>query len=403
MNLAIKCFIGLALLACSITAKAQRNRYNFAQTYFGIQGDILHGQSSSPDFGAARLVVGGTHFWYHADFYISFPVSTFALSSSAWQYSEGVTTGGRYLPFGPGSKVPHPFVGISWMTPSLRVGQGPQIQQNRLGIDGGLSLVLRKRYTLEARVQYQHNANVNYPDSRESFALQTPPVWSFGIAFKKYFDTTAGNASPAGQAWLLAAEQHLEQHGGLSAWSIALGLTANIVGQSYRTDGAGFLPSQPPIALGPDIGIGYYFHRADVGVRLAYRTFSSTQEAYGYAWHLREHRLSFEGFKFLFDYKGFVPFLGISLSANHQNFETRDRGALSASGAGWMPVAGAVFGWDIRPSKTDWFILRSNLRYHLSAGITGDQYDLRSTQIEINFIQLVIYPQRFSKLKSLNL
>lgn len=395
-------YLILTLLIAALLAGAaygQRHRYNFAQTYIGLQADYLHGAENTPDFGAARILIGGSHFWYHADFYISFPLSTFALSESAWNYSEGVTTGGRYLPFGPGKRIPLPFVGLNWMTPSLRIGEGPELQRSRLGLEAGLSLVVRKRYTLEARVQYQRNATLTYPTSRESTARITPPEWTFGLTFKKYFDITAGNASPEAKAWVAATEKTFEERGALSAWSLAAGLTANVVLGGYRFEGASFLPPRPSISLAPDLAIGYYFHRADLGVRLAYRPISIGQEAYGYQWQLREHRLAAEGFKFLFDYHGFLPFVGVLLGALHQNYSAHDGDLLLDGLSGWSPAAGLVFGWDIRPTKVDWLILRTNLRLNAAAGLENADLNLRSTQLEVNFIQVVVYPQRLSNLK----
>ncbi len=396
-----RCLIVTFLIAALSAGSAygQRHRYNFAQTYIGLQADYLHGGENAPDFGAARILIGGSHFWYHADFYISFPLTTFALSESAWNYSEGINTGGRYLPFGPGKRIPLPFVGLSWMTPSLRIGEGPDLQRSRLGLEGGLSLVVRKRHALEARVQYQRNATLTYPTSRESIVRITPPEWTFGLTFKKYFDTTAGNARPEAKAWVAAAEKTFEDRGALSAWSLAAGLTANVVLGGYRFEGASFLPPRPSISLAPDLAIGYYFHRADLGVRLAYRPIRIGQQGHGYQWQLREHRLAAEGFKMLFDYHGFVPFVGLSLGALHQNYSTNDGERQIDKVSGWSPAAGLVFGWDIRPTNVDWFILRTNLRLNAATGIKTTDLNLRSTQLEVNFIQMVVYPQRLTNLK----
>ncbi len=383
----------------ALTGSGQRHRYNFAQSYIGVQTDFLSGGQTAPDFAAPRMVIGGSHFWYHADFYISFPVSTFALSESPWSYSEGVTTGGRYLLFGPGQNIPHPFIGASWMTPSLRIGEGPTVQSSRLGLEAGLSLVVRKRHSFEARVQYQHKAGLDYATSREGLTSISPPRWTFGLTFKKYFDITAGNASPEAKAWIAAAEKTFETRGALSAWSVDVGLTANVVGGGYAFAEAPFLPLRPEITLAPDLSVGYYFHRADLGLRIAYRPFHIHQEGHGYQWQLREHRLSIEGFKFLFDYHGFVPFVGLSAGAVYQDYTARDRGERFAGHAGWSPLAGLVFGWDIRPTDVDWLILRTNLRWNAAAGFQSASLNLRSSHLEVNFIQLVVYPQRVLNLK----
>lgn len=395
--------ISLLLVAMTVAISdgyTQRHQYNFAQSYIGLQGDYLSSTSTAPSFGAARMMIGGTHFWYHADFYISFPLTTFPLQQSAWQYSEGVTTGGRYLPFGPGEKWPMPFIGMMWLTPRTRIGDGPEVQRSRLGLDAGLSLVAKKKHTLEVRLQYQHNASMNYPSSREAMTAITPPQWTFGVAFKKYFDFTAGNARPGFKNWEEAAVETFEARGGLSGWSVGAGVSANVVlGSNPFAESIPFLPTTVPLATGPDVSIGYYHHKADAYLRGSYRTFSIGQEAYGYVWQLREHRLAAEGLKFLFDYKGFVPFVGPMLGATAQRYATSDGGETLADAAQWVGTAGIVFGWDIRPSRVEWLILRTNLRWVKTLQQENKDSPLPSSHLEVNFIQVVIYPKRLSNLK----
>ena len=89
---------------------AQKDQYKFAQTYFGVQVDGLVG-TDTPDFGSARFLIGGTHFWQKADFYISIPLITRSLDGDDSEYAEGVITGFRYIPFGLSRKGPRPFIG----------------------------------------------------------------------------------------------------------------------------------------------------------------------------------------------------------------------------------------------------------------------------------------------------
>ena len=62
---------------------------------------------------------------------------------------------------------------------------------------------------------------------------------------------------------------------------------------------------------------------------------------------------------------------------------------------------GLVFGWDIRLSEVDFLILRTNLRYTPDLGHKIDGKSYTSRQIEFNFIQLVLYPQRIKANKNL--
>lgn len=379
---------------------AQRHQYNFAQSYLGLEGNYLSGINADGDFTAARLVIGGTHFWYRADFYISFPLHTAALGDGSMQYSEGVITGGRYLPFGPGKGLPHPFAGVAWATPRLQQGDGPELQRSRLALDAGLSMVVAGKYTLEASLRYMHRAAAMYPVGREENAMLRPPRYTCTVAAKRYFDFTAGNADPQRQAWLKAADAYYREYGGLSTWFAGLGPSANVVLRPFTfAEALPFLPSKPAINTGIDAAIGYHFHRADVAIAASYRSYGIGQEGHGHRWSLREQRIGLEAFKFLFDYKGFVPFAGPALGVAHQRFESRDFGESPTATNGWSPAFGFVLGWDIRPARTDWLILRTNTRIIWTGRDDVQGFDLRNRHFEVNFIQVVIYPERIANLK----
>jgi len=241
-----------------------------------------------------------------------------------------------------------------------------------------------------------------YPVGREEGAVLRPPRYTFTIAAKRYFDFTAGNATPQGQAWLKAADAYYSEHGGLTTWFVAAGPAANVVLRPYAfAETLPFLPGKVPISTGIDAALGYHFHRPDIAVSATYRSFGIGQEGHGYRWGLREQRIGLEAFKFLFDYKGFVPFVGPALGVAHQRFESRDFGESPTAAHGWSPAFGLVLGWDIRPSDTDWFVLRTNTRIVWTGSKNLQGFDLQNSHFEVNFIQLVIYPERIAKLKQI--
>jgi len=62
----------------------------------------------------------------------------------------------------------------------------------------------------------------------------------------------------------------------------------------------------------------------------------------------------------------------------------------------WTP--GITFGWDIRPNQLQGFILRTNLRYTPTDNI-GEEGGVSFSQLEFNFIQLVVYPGRIKRMQ----
>ncbi len=394
-------FICLFSVGFHANVSAQKDRYKFAQSYLGFQADALFGASEGiPGSGAARITLGGTHFWNKADFYISFPLFSFTPRSSEATYTEGVITGARYLPFGLGKRMPLPFAGIQWITPAFRMGDSPEWQRSRLSFEAGLTLVVKKRHSIETSVHYITNSELNYPVSRTESRILHHPGIGVSIGIKRYLDFTAGNSSPEGKEYIQKTSEKFEVVGAFSSWSIAAGLSSNLLLKQYDfAKDYTFLPANSGLELAPEIASGYYFHHPDMALRATYRYARAGQDAFDLSWSLKEHRISAEIFKFLFDYKGFVPFAGVGFGAAYSSLRITDAGHTITNAQGWRPDVALVFGWDIRPSPVDWFILRTNLRYAPSLDSSIDGINISNSNLEINFIQFVMYPKRFKNQK----
>src|SRR5690606_3825626 len=106
----------------------------------------------------------------------------------------------------------------------------------------------------------------------------------------------------------------------------------------------------------------YYFHKPDIQLNVAYRSISSKLSAYDFSQTANSKALTFEAYKFLFDYHGFVPFLGLSVSQEWLNINEKDQqNATQTNYNGLFP--GFTLGWDIRPNRLQVFYLRTKLRY----------------------------------------
>ena len=103
----------------------------------------------------------------------------------------------------------------------------------------------------------------------------------------------------------------------------------------------------------------------------------------------------------MFDYHGFVPFIGPAISYETLTFEESFEGATTYNIAENKLGYGLTFGWDIRPNRIQSWILRTNLRWYpnLSVAVTSDS-EVSFDNLEFNFIQLIIYPNRIFSGKS---
>src|SRR5690554_1783136 len=86
-------FITICCLSSSVFS--QKSRYRFAESYVGLATEfspqnqpfafIQNGVIQNKELASQlqpRILIGGTHFWGHADFYLSIPLTSIALSGS---------------------------------------------------------------------------------------------------------------------------------------------------------------------------------------------------------------------------------------------------------------------------------------------------------------------------------
>jgi outer membrane protein W len=105
--------------------------------------------------------------------------------------------------------------------------------------------------------------------------------------------------------------------------------------------------------------------------------------------------LLFEATKYLFDYHGFVPFVGPAISYENLSFEESFEGIKTADVIDNKLGYALSFGWDIRPNRIQSWTLRTNLRWYpnLFLAVEPDS-KLAFDNLEFNFIQLIVYPKR---------
>jgi hypothetical protein len=136
--------------------------------------------------------------------------------------------------------------------------------------------------------------------------------------------------------------------------------------------------------LVPEVAVGKYFHKGDFNINATARYMAWTKSAFDTKIKMARFSTAIEGYKFLFDYHGFVPFVGPSIMLD--NITINENGAKTSH---LKPVIGIVFGWDIRVTQTGTSLLRTNLRYapghHVKVGNEKIMFD----HLEFNFIQYV--------------
>lgn len=395
------------------------SRFRFASTYLGLDvrglpaGDswVLPGSGANPlafDIparGAARLTVGGLHFWGRADFYVAVPLASLDPEPAAPAAVEvrsrrGIEVGGRVFaaPLRPGRLAPFAGVALAHLEYSQARGElaGPEYHYFRPAFQAGLAW-MNTLGSLEAGLEYVPSTEVDYPLSRTRTARIGLPSLGAWIGFKRHFDVTVSNERRLASGELARAERRLAAHGAQSGFTLQAGAVTAFTASASEHNAAvrPFLGERLPPAAGLELGIGYYLYPWDAAANLSFRRYSQDQSAFGFQQEGRRTVVALEAIKFLGDYHGFVPFIGPTLGLETITFEetTAGGGASGVRDTAWR--VGVMAGWDIRPTASEWWVLRTAIRYTPRAGVETEQGQrMPFDHIEADFIQLVVYPQR---------
>jgi len=381
-------------------------RHRFAQLNLGLDQRLFSGAGSGSavlnangqietfelnNHAETRLLIGGTHFWGHTDFYIAIPILSLGKSG----FTTGVETGAKYYPWRIEHNKIRPYVGIAMLPTRFRQGQGTENVLYTFPITSGATYGFKNKL-IELGLGYNYNNTFNYYISPTTVSqVKSHPAW-IALGFKFMIDATVS----AEKDWLNGKTQKLTDT--LSALHRLNGLTFAIgpssafllKSSSHNQEVAPYAGNPKSFRIFPEFGLGYYLHKPDLQLNLSYRSMQNKIRAYDFTQTAKRTALTFEAFKFLFDYHGFALFAGLNLSYEWMNInENLDQQLTSGTYYGIKP--GFTFGWDIRPNRIQSWYLRTNLRYFPNLKVNmPDNNSVSFDQLEFNFIQLIVFPGR---------
>ncbi len=364
----------------------EKNRFNFAQMHLGYeysQMNLKIPTITNPIEEQAEIhniVFGGWHFWGMADFYLAFPVQTH--EEKGRTFSPGVETAFRWYPTPISVDKLRPFLGIGFnFTKYQQDPNAPNKTNIGYPINAGLSLANRN-FQLELGVRYQQDPSFNYFISTSQQRTFEAENTSFFVAIKRIVDTTV-RAKRHGQINQKTGFYPFVGVGPSAAW-----ITAGE--NSYFKQNTPWIDGDVAINIFPEISAGVHWknsatlsHRTIFQV--AWRQFNYTLKGYESHYNLGYNSFAFEIAQTLFDYHGFVPFVGLS----YNNVKTSISGDISSKEN--LSLIGALFGWDILPigTRSPW-ALRTNLRWYPKVELTlEDDQTVAFPNFEFNFIQWI--------------
>lgn len=371
-------------------------RHRFAQMNMGADLHMIpsSGAIGNEEFNSsnsARMLIGGTHFWGHADFVLAIPL----MHSSAAEVTEGVETIIKGYPWRIRDERIRPYAGGSWAVFNTRIGDGVVMERMRIPLLAGFTYV-KGRSLIDACVRYVIPRHDAYWTSIDVSKNVTLPPWSFSIGLKFMFDTTLSAERNFSNGRTQALIDTLVSTGGLKGLTIAIGAgTAFFLHRSRSMHGTipymdGHRISRPYVHG----RIGYYIHQPDMQLSLSYRQIVDRLNAFGHEQEFQRRSLSLEAYHFFADLHGFVPFVGSSISHEELLIDYTDGEKNVHSAAKTIIRPGILAGWDIRPDRLRSFLLRTQLRYVIGDALRANGMSTRTDQLEVDFIQLVVFPGR---------
>lgn len=396
-------------------------RLNFAKTYVELSTqftNLFSGQtivnSQIVNFKNSETVqpflnIGGIHFWGHADFYFSIPLSApINLTESNninFKFNQSIVTGARFFPIAIKNNAIRPYLGASWSVLNIKGNEDqPFFTKNEITFDGGF-LYNFNDFMVRLGVNVYPDNKWNYPITKTISQEIKPPNWStyFGLIYA--FETSKSknmevenqklNETPLVSSPTKNAIKNRD-------WFLGIGPSTSFMIQNseYNNKSYPYFNKKPISSTFFDISLGYHFNKLGLVSAVSYRNPTFTYNGFGTEQIIKKSSLSFEVYKYLTDYSGFTPYIGFNLSYNDIYFsETNISNSIYKNFKKITP--GFTFGWDILPGKTEqWIVLRTNLRWFPLDKINVNGLDFSLNQIEYNVIQLVIYPSRYKNAKT---
>ncbi|MEM6262947.1 MAG: hypothetical protein AAGI38_10600 [Bacteroidota bacterium] len=274
-------------------------------------------------FHGPRVLIGGTHFWGHADFYLSIPlfITGFSQNNQKVSASNGVESVFKFYPWRIQHNKIRPFIGAS-LAPfyfeqrneNLAFGNGPELDHIGVPLHGGFTFN-RNNHLVELGLMWNYNHEQAYYISRmERANVETPPFY-VNLSYRLMIETTLSAEESWESGRTAYVTEKLEEQKRLNSFHLGVGLSSAwwLERSSYNEVNRPYVEI-PEVSIMPDVTIGYYLHKPDFQFAAAFRRYSSSTDSYGTVQELRRTSLVLEGTKFLFDYHGFVPFIGPAIS-----------------------------------------------------------------------------------------
>ena len=414
--------IGFLIIANNLVAQNHsptKQRLDFAKTYFEYGASympafdgwtFLNGEKEPYNHAASfnqYLTWGGFHFWGHAEFYVTIPLKQGSLSKNKetdFELLHSVATGGRFYPWAVNSSKIRPYLGVSWGGLDFQQKIKPESNSTKLSKDFMLNYELGFTYhykSLGFRIaaNYFKDNKWLYPISKTQKEQITTPSYSIQLGVLYAFDASKNGKSSETEEWNSFPRSSPLSFNASQFGNIFIGAgpssSYSLTNSSYNQEQFPFLKDKMLSKNYFDFALGYQFNKANLFAAISYRNPKYETSGFGVSQNIEKKSLALEVNKYLTDYSGFAPYLGLNIAYDKIKYQTDIDGKKNTLQFPNRLEPGLTFGWDIVPGKTsEAIILRTNLRWYPFSEFEIDGKKFEFSQLEYNLIQVVFYPGR---------
>ncbi|NCP83363.1 MAG: hypothetical protein GW823_00410, partial [Bacteroidetes bacterium] len=310
----------------------KKTQHRFAQSYIGLNTQIVpssgqlfwkNSKQAFPFQTVPRFTIVGLHFWGLIDFNMNIPLGQISekkiLEDGEVELNTGADLSVRYYPWRVKYGTFRPFFGVSFNEMIMELGNTAEGTRADLFVTtsllAGLVYTTKNGWRINAELMFLPNNKRDFYSSRENKHVFELPRQYFSLGFIKYFEGTIHEEKPKESGLTKKLETKLLAENKLNSLSIGIAPSGSYFMPNIKfSDELKSIPRHTS-NFNWDFGLGYLFHKEKIHIGLSYRTYVSNAESFNLEHIIRREALAFEVFKFLWDYNGFVPNAGLSLSA----------------------------------------------------------------------------------------
>ncbi len=409
------------------TANIEKLRHKFAESTIGLSLEnhfsgqtFIFNESNQiqeqdfQHFAIPKIHFGGLHFWGHTEIYFAFSLLSAEkkFNNSSYRYSFNDVFGVNFYPWPVKRRKLRPYIGISISGVNYEHlsdkenGNGALSEHFIYPLALGLSYRVNRSHMIGLDFRYNYNNRDSYYLELEVPVKIEYPQYICSFTYKYIRESTRSAERDFYNGTTQKNYEQLKKEGKLGSLFFGIGPSS-----SFLTNTSSHLEqSHPyidrPVTMGVflDVSAGYYLENSKLHTELSFRQNKREILAYGTDIGMYRKSLLLSVHRQLFDYQGFVPYLGVGAGYDwlkYQESSLQDSAIELKEGQFSFAI---VAGWDILPDKLQFMTLRTNLRYfpQLSIKNISENNHINFSQIEFNFIQLVFYPGRWKNMRNIN-